>query len=96
MAKVRAMYDHAGSQVQEARLSDAVQIIGWKDLPSAGDEILEVESERKAHAVIRTRENKKKQLKAFEDLIDYDKRIEEHNVVSINNFFLQGLYRVFY
>ncbi|XP_033227277.1 translation initiation factor IF-2, mitochondrial isoform X1 [Belonocnema kinseyi] len=81
MARVRAMYDHAGSQVEEARLSDAVQIIGWKDLPSAGDEILEVESERKAHEVIRARENKKMQLKAVEDLVDYDKRIEEHNAV---------------
>jgi len=36
-AKVRAMFDHSGNPIMEAKLSDAVQIIGWRDLPTAGD-----------------------------------------------------------
>ena len=39
------MYDDRGKQVKEAPPSTPVEIIGWRDLPSAGDEILQVESE---------------------------------------------------
>nr|CAD7430981.1 unnamed protein product [Timema monikensis] len=44
-AKVRAMFDEQGHNIQEAPPSTPVEIIGWRDLPSAGDELLEVESE---------------------------------------------------
>ena len=44
-AKVRLMFDENGRAVNEAYPSMPVGIIGWRDLPSAGDEILEVESE---------------------------------------------------
>lgn len=44
-AKVRAMFDEHGKTISEAYPSMPVGIIGWRDLPSAGDEILEVESE---------------------------------------------------
>lgn len=44
-AKVRSMFDDQGRPVQQAGPSTPVEIIGWRDLPSAGDEILEVESE---------------------------------------------------
>lgn len=44
-AKVRLMFDENGKTISEAHPSMPVGIIGWKDLPSAGDEILEVESE---------------------------------------------------
>ena len=84
MAKVRAMYDHAGNQVQEAKLSDAVQIVGWKELPQAGDEMVEVETEKKAHEVVRAREMKKKEEKAISDRIESDKRLQEHLLVSRN------------
>lgn len=44
-AKVRLMFDENGKPIQEAYPSMPVGIVGWRDLPSAGDEILEVESE---------------------------------------------------
>lgn len=44
-AKVRAMFDDAGHPLNEAPPSTPVEILGWRDLPSAGDEIIEVESE---------------------------------------------------
>lgn len=44
-AKVRSMFDENGKTINEASPSMPVGIIGWRDLPSAGDEILEVESE---------------------------------------------------
>lgn len=44
-AKVRAMFDDRGKPLQEARPATPVEIVGWKELPSAGDEVLEVETE---------------------------------------------------
>jgi len=44
-AKVRAMFDDSGTPVTEAPPSSAVQIIGWRDLPSVGESILQVATE---------------------------------------------------
>ncbi|XP_018045855.1 PREDICTED: translation initiation factor IF-2, mitochondrial isoform X2 [Atta colombica] len=78
-AKVRAMFDHSGNPVTEAKLSDAVQIIGWKDLlPTVGDEILEVENEKKARTIMRYREAEKATQLAQEHKIAADKKYEEH------------------
>lgn len=81
-AKVRSMFDHSGNPVMEAKLSDAVQIIGWKDLPTAGDEILEVENEKKVRTVMRYREATKATQLTQEHKIAADKKHEEHLKVS--------------
>lgn len=44
-AKVRFLFDENGQPVREATPSAAVEVVGWKDLPSAGELFLEVESE---------------------------------------------------
>lgn len=44
-AKVRFLFDENGRTVTEAGPSTAVEVVGWKELPSAGELILEVESE---------------------------------------------------
>lgn len=43
--KVRVMMDHQNNVLHEANPSDAIQIIGWKDLPQAGQEFLQVSSD---------------------------------------------------
>lgn len=44
-AKVRFLFDEKGHAVTEAGPGTAVEVVGWKDLPSAGEVLLEVESE---------------------------------------------------
>lgn len=44
-AKVRGLFDHAGEPMEEATPGMPVEILGWRDLPLAGQEIIEVESE---------------------------------------------------
>ena len=39
------MFDDRGKPVTEAPPGEAVEVIGWRDLPHAGDEVLELESE---------------------------------------------------
>lgn len=81
-AKVRAMFDHSGNPITEAKLSEAVQIIGWKDLPSAGDEVLEVENEKRVHMVMRYREAQKAIQLTQEHKTAADKKHEEHLKVT--------------
>lgn len=66
-AKVRGLFDHAGKPVIEVTPGMPVEILGWRELPSAGDGILEVDSEKIAHSVMRWREAQAKMNKAESD-----------------------------
>lgn len=44
-AKVRFLFDENGRSVPGAGPGAAVEVVGWKELPPAGETILEVESE---------------------------------------------------
>lgn len=50
-AKVRGLFDHNGQVVESACPGMPVEILGWRELPSAGDIILEVESEVKITSI---------------------------------------------
>lgn len=42
---MRLMFDENGKTMEAASPGMPVEIVGWKDVPSAGEDILEVESE---------------------------------------------------
>lgn len=44
-AKVRGLFDHNGTPMIEAAPGTPVEILGWRELPLAGELILEVETE---------------------------------------------------
>ena len=46
------MVDEHGNDVREAPPSTPVEVMGWKDVPSAGDEILQADSEVKINQSI--------------------------------------------
>lgn len=95
-AKVRAMFDDRGQHLQEAPPSTPVEIIGWKELPSAGDELLEVESERRAKEVVDYRLTLEEQKKQDEDYLVIKQKAEEHLKVykaELEQRRLQGWYR---
>ncbi|XP_003787975.1 translation initiation factor IF-2, mitochondrial isoform X3 [Otolemur garnettii] len=77
-AKVRLIFDENGKIINEAYPSMPVGIIGWRDLPSAGDEILEVESEARAREVIDWRIYEQEQEKNKEDLKTIEEKRKEH------------------
>ena len=45
LTKVRGMFNDQRKPVQEVKPGCAAEIIGWRALPSAGDEILQVKNE---------------------------------------------------
>ncbi|MBC7983672.1 MAG: translation initiation factor IF-2 [Candidatus Obscuribacterales bacterium] len=56
--RVRALFDETGKQVDEAGPSLPVVVLGLSGAPNAGDELLVVESERKAREVALYRQGK--------------------------------------
>ncbi|XP_042068636.1 translation initiation factor IF-2, mitochondrial [Haplochromis burtoni] len=66
-AKVRFLFDENGCAVREAGPSTAVEVVGWKELPSAGETILEVESEQRAREVVEWRSHDEEQRKLQEE-----------------------------
>jgi translation initiation factor IF-2 len=56
--RVRALFDATGKQLSEAGPAVPVQVLGLSDAPNAGDDLLVVESERKAREVALYRQGK--------------------------------------
>ena len=64
--RARAMLDELGKQVKEVGPSQAVQVIGWSKVPSAGDEFRVVEDEREAKRIVQDREHRIRQAELVE------------------------------
>ncbi|XP_041038263.1 translation initiation factor IF-2, mitochondrial isoform X1 [Carcharodon carcharias] len=77
-AKVRLMFDENNKPMKTAGPSTPVEIVGWKELPSAGDEILEVESEQRAREVLDWRKYVETQEKNKDDLEVIEAKQKEH------------------
>ncbi|MDP8977197.1 MAG: translation initiation factor IF-2, partial [Actinomycetota bacterium] len=60
--KVRAMFDERGEPVSQAGPSTPVQVLGWSDLPDAGDEFRVVADERTARAVASDRQARQRRM----------------------------------
>ncbi|KAJ2485996.1 translation initiation factor IF-2 [Coemansia sp. RSA 2050] len=58
--KVRSMSDDRGNPVKEAGPASAVEIMGWKEIPKAGDMVLQAENEGQAKSVVDCRVEKRK------------------------------------
>ena len=61
--RVRAMYDESGVEVQEAGPSIPVEILGLSDVPSAGEEVIVLNDERKAREIANFRQGKFRDVK---------------------------------
>jgi translation initiation factor IF-2 len=58
--RARALMDQDGEQVNSAGPSTPVQIMGWDDVPSAGDFLEVVESDREARSIAAERQEEEK------------------------------------
>ncbi len=78
--KVRAMFDDKGRRVKEAGPSVPVEVLGFEELPMAGDTFRVVEDERKARQIVEIRKIKKEQQEKLSKgfmLEDVFKKIQE-------------------
>ncbi|KAI8350151.1 translation initiation factor IF-2 [Blakeslea trispora] len=73
--KVRSMTDHQGKAVKAATPGMPVKVIGWKDVPSAGDEMLTAKDEGLAKTVVDNRVARHQREQQLRDLeVINDKR----------------------
>nr|XP_021136107.1 translation initiation factor IF-2, mitochondrial isoform X2 [Columba livia] len=79
-AKVRFMFDENGKAVDAASPGVPVEIMGWKEVPSAGDEMLEVESEQRAQEVVAWRTYVEQQEKVKKDMEVIEAKQKEHRM----------------
>ncbi|MBW3562341.1 MAG: translation initiation factor IF-2 [Actinobacteria bacterium] len=87
--KVRAMFDEHGDQVDEAVPSQPVLVLGWNDVPEAGDEFRVTDEERAARDIAERRaaRARRKELvdqqrpKTLEDLAA---EVERGEIVTLN------------
>ncbi|NVJ59663.1 MAG: translation initiation factor IF-2 [Gammaproteobacteria bacterium] len=61
--RIRALINDKGQMVDEAGPSTPVEVLGLSGVPSAGDDVLCVENERKAREVAETRQEKQRDAK---------------------------------
>lgn len=80
-AKVRAIFDHNGQPIDEVTPGMPAEILGWRELPSSGEIILEVENEKRAHSVIHFRNKKQLEQKAVDELDVIEAKRTEHEKV---------------
>lgn len=78
-AKVRGLFDHTGQPIDAVTPGVPTEILGWRELPDAGDIVLEVGTEKKANVVVKYRGTKQQTKKAVEDLDVISEKREQHN-----------------
>jgi len=86
--KVRAMFADDGSQVTEAGPSRPVQVLGWSEVPAAGDEFRVVEDERTAREIAENRQSRERRMELAErrtlSLEDLSGAIAEGKLETLN------------
>ncbi|KAI8916813.1 P-loop containing nucleoside triphosphate hydrolase protein [Entophlyctis helioformis] len=76
--KVRRLLDENGSEVEQAGPSTPVEVMGWKELPQAGDSVLQAESEQLAKRVVQSRKRHAEYLAGIEAIETMNqKRMQE-------------------
>ncbi len=81
--RVRSMFDDRGKMVKEATPSMPVEIVGFSEVPEAGEKLYVVESEDKAKKVAELRKEKRKKEVSTISLEDIFKKLEEGEIKEL-------------
>ncbi|KAI0542556.1 hypothetical protein GGR58DRAFT_497101 [Xylaria digitata] len=79
-AKIRQLRNEAGVDVAEAPPGTAVEILGWKDLPAAGDQVIQSSDEEKVKTAVSYREGvhaREKDAAQYEAITEARKALQE-------------------
>ncbi|MFN2339890.1 MAG: translation initiation factor IF-2 [Halanaerobium sp.] len=86
--RVRAMFNEYGDSLDKAGPSAAVEVLGFNEVPAAGDFVQVLEDERQARDVASDRQDEKRQSELKSDakvsLDDLYKQIQEGEVKELN------------
>lgn len=79
-AKVRSLRNEAGVEVEEAPPGTAVEILGWKEPPEAGDMVLQAPTEDKAKNAVHYRIEQKEREEAMEQITEMERLKREREL----------------
>lgn len=86
--RVRAMFDDQGKSMEEATPSIPVEVLGYNELPQAGDDFVVMEDEKTARQLASDRQTKKQEAAGSErrrmHLEDFMQGVEEKDMTSLN------------
>ncbi len=86
--KVRALIDEHGRRVKEAPPSTPIEVIGFNEVPHAGDHFIVVENERRAKEIAQARQHKERLAQLARQkkvkLDDIYKQIQEGQMKMLN------------
>ncbi|ORX62468.1 translation initiation factor IF-2 [Hesseltinella vesiculosa] len=81
--KIRSMTDHQGKPLKQAPPGTPVKVIGWKDVPVAGDEMLQAKDESTAKTVVTNREARRGRDQQLRDLdVINEKRRQQREILE--------------
>ncbi|CDS05035.1 hypothetical protein LRAMOSA07564 [Lichtheimia ramosa] len=81
--KVRSMTDHQGKSVKEAPPGTPVKVTGWKEVPMAGDEMLQAKDEGMAKTVVDNRKARHQREQQLRDLqVINEKRRQQRELLE--------------
>ncbi|KAF7546121.1 hypothetical protein G7Z17_g8651 [Cylindrodendrum hubeiense] len=76
-AKIRVLRNEAGVEITEAPPGTPVEVLGWRDLPEAGEQVLQSPDEGKAKTAIEYRQEMADRLESSAQLAEHEQRIRE-------------------
>ncbi|KAI1135484.1 initiation factor 2 [Hypoxylon sp. FL0543] len=79
-AKIRHLRNEAGVDIDEAPPGTPVEILGWKDLPVAGDQVIQAPDESRAREAVEYREGlreREKDAAVYEEISEARKALQE-------------------
>ncbi|KAM0206556.1 hypothetical protein ACHAQD_012403 [Fusarium lateritium] len=76
-ARVRSLRNEAGVEVSEAPPGTPVQVLGWRELPDAGVQVLQAPDEGKARTAVEYREEMAERLESSQQLAEQEQRMRE-------------------
>ncbi|KAK8131096.1 mitochondrial translation initiation factor 2 [Apiospora sp. TS-2023a] len=84
-AKIRHLRNEAGDDILEAPPGTPVEILGWRDLPAAGDEVIQAPDEGRAKAAVEYRDGlraREKDAKAHEQIVEQRRLLQEQRALE--------------
>ncbi|SPQ24670.1 fd8f08ae-f664-498e-9832-77ca331ba535 [Thermothielavioides terrestris] len=76
-AKVRSLRNEAGVEIAEAPPGTAVEVLGWKEPPEAGDQVLQAPDESRAKAAVRYRQELKERGEVISQMAQQEQERRE-------------------
>ncbi|KAK8069969.1 hypothetical protein PG994_006585 [Apiospora phragmitis] len=84
-AKIRHLRNEAGDEITEVPPGTPVEILGWRDLPTAGDEVIQAPDEGRAKAAVDYRDgmrDREKDAKDHEQVVEQRRLLQEQRALE--------------